>query len=133
MMKNKPGWYTDEHDGAWDRVKAAFRNDWEQTRHDFGSNTARDLDQNVNDTVRQATGTEDTFESREPAFRFGHAAQRQYGSQYSKWNDELDTKLRNDYGTDYDRDLPYIRRAFEYRYASTDNRQTEGDRARDVR
>ena len=41
---NKPSWYTDEHDMGWNRVKAAFANDWEQTKHDFGSKTARDLD-----------------------------------------------------------------------------------------
>lgn len=117
-MKNRPGWYTEEHDSNWNRVKAAFRNDWEQTRHDFGSDTARDLDQNVNDTVKQAAGKEDTFESREDAFRFGHAAQRQFRTQYPTWNNDLDTRLRQDYGDRYDRDRDDIRRAYEYRYAS---------------
>ena len=117
-MNKRPGWYTDEHDSSWERVKAAFRNDWEQTKHDFGSNTARDLDQNVDDTVKQAAGSEDAFEKREDAFRFGHAAQRQYRSQHPTWNDDLDTRLRQDYGDNYDRDRNYIRRAYEYRYAS---------------
>lgn len=58
-MKNRPSWYTAEHDQAWDRVKTAFRNDWEQTRHDFGSKTARDLNQDVDDTVKQAAGKEE--------------------------------------------------------------------------
>ena len=117
-MKNRPGWYTDEHDSAWDRVKNAFRNDWEQTRHDFGADTARDLDQDVGDTVRQAVGREDTFESHEPAFRFGHAAQRHYRSTYPTWNDDLDTRLRQEYGSEYERDRGFIRKAYEYRYAS---------------
>ena len=117
-MKNRPDWYNDESDRSWERVKAAFRNDWEQTKHDFGSNTARDLDQDVNDTVKQAVGSEDAFETREPAFRFGHAAQNQYRTKYPNWNDDLDQRLRQDYGSDYDRDRSYIRHAYEYRYGS---------------
>ena len=117
-MKNKPGWYTDEHDSAWNRVKAAFKNDWEQTKHDFGSDTARDLKQDVDDTVKQAVGSENAFENREQAFRFGHAAQRHYRSQYPTWNNELESRLRQDYGNEFDRDRPYIRHAYEYRYAS---------------
>ena len=31
-----PNWWSKEYDSAWDRVKAAFRRDWEQTKHDFG-------------------------------------------------------------------------------------------------
>lgn len=132
-MKNRPTWYTNDHDSMWERVKGAFRNDWEQTRHDFGSKTARDLDQDVDDTVKQAAGTEETFENREQAFRFGHAAQRQYRSQHSSWNDDLDRTLRNDYGSDYDRDRSYIRHAYEYRYASPDRGTTESEGLRDNR
>ncbi len=117
-MKNKPAWYTDEHDSTWDRVKAAFKNDWEQTKNDFGSKSARDLDQDVDDTVKQAAGSDDAFENREQAFRFGHAAQRQYRSQYPTWNNDLETRLRQDYGDGYDRDRPFIRHAYEYRYAA---------------
>ena len=127
-MNNRPSWYTDDHDNSWDRVKAAFRNDWEQTKHDFGSNTARDLDQDVDDTVKQAAGAQSTsregFEKHEPAFRFGHAAQRQYRTQYPTWNDDLDKKLRQDYGTDYDRDRDNIRNAYEYNYSSTSGAMT---------
>lgn len=112
---NRPKWYTDEHDSAWDRVKAAFGNDWEQTKRDFGSKSARELGQDVDDTVKQAAGADDAFENREQAFRFGYAAQRQYKTKYPSWNDELDTQLRNDYGQDYDRDRSYIRHAYEYR------------------
>ena len=117
-MRNKPGWYTDEHDNSWDRVKAAFRNDWEQTKHDFGSKNARDLNQDVDDTAKQAVGSDDAFENHEQAFRFGHAAQRQYRSQYPTWNDELDTRLRQDYGDNYERDRLHIRRAYEYRHST---------------
>jgi hypothetical protein len=117
-MQNRPTWYTDETDNGWNRVKAAFRNDWEQTKHDFGSKTAPDLKQDVDNTVKQATGSEDPFVKHEQAFRFGYGAQQHYRAQYPTWNNDLDTKLRQDYGTEYDRDRDYIRKAYEYRYGS---------------
>lgn len=123
-MKNRPAWYTDEHDSAWDRVKAAFRNDWEQTKHDFGSDSARDLNQDVDDTAKQALGSDDAFENREQAFRFGHAAQRQYRSQHPTWDDGLESRLRQDYGSDFDRDRSYIRRAYDFRYPTTSGTTT---------
>lgn len=115
---NRPKWYTDEHEGAWQRVKAAFGNDWEQTKRDFGSKSARELGQDVDDTVKQAAGASDGFENREQAFRFGYAAQQQYKTKYPTWNSELDTQLRTDYGSDYDRDRAFIRHAYEYRPAT---------------
>jgi hypothetical protein len=114
-MDHRPTWYTADTDNAWDRVKAAFRNDWEQTKHDFGSKTAPDLGQDVDDTVKQAAGTEDAFENHEQAFRFGYGAQRQYRAQYPTWNNDLETRLKQDYGTTFDSDRNYIRRAYEYR------------------
>ena len=127
---NRPRWYTDEYDSGWDRVKTAFSRDWEQTKHDFGSKTARDLDQDVGDTVKQATGADDRFESHEPAFRFGYAAQRNYRDRYPTWNNDLDTELRNDYGNDYDRDRSFIRHAYEYRYGGTTGGTDQRDESR---
>jgi len=114
-MKNKPTWYTNENDTAWERVRGAFRNDWEQTKHDFGSKRARDLDQDVDDTVKQAAGADDGFENHEQAFRFGYAARNHYKSRYPTWNNDLDQTLRTDYGDNYDLDRDYIRHAYEYR------------------
>lgn len=114
---NKPNWYTDEATNGWDRVKAAFGNDWEQTKRDFGSKNARELNQDVDDTVKQAVGASDGFENHEQAFRFGYAAQNHYRKDYPKWNNDLETKLRSDYGSDFDRDRDYIRHAYEYRYS----------------
>src|ERR1041385_177497 len=116
---NRPGWYKDEYDNSWQRVKAAFGNDWEQTKRDFGSKNARELNQDVDDTVKQAAGTKDAFENHEQAFRFGFAAQGHYQSQYPKWNRDLETRLRDDYGTRFDVDRDDIRRAYEYRHGST--------------
>ena len=118
-MFKRPSWYTNEQDSAWERTKAAFANDWEQTKHDFGSKTSRDLNQDVDDTVKQAAGSPDAFENHEQAFRFGYAAQRQYRTQYPTWNNDLETRLRQDYGNEFDRDRLYIRHAYEYRGGST--------------
>ncbi|HET7437021.1 MAG TPA: hypothetical protein VFN10_20090 [Thermoanaerobaculia bacterium] len=125
---NKPKWYTDEHDNGWQRVKTAFSRDWEQTKHDFGVKNARELGQDADDTVKQAAGATDGFDTHEDAFRFGYAAQSQYKTKHPTWNNDLDTQLRNDYGASYDRDRSYIRHAYEYR--GTGNTST-GDTSRD--
>ena len=132
-MNNRPTWYSTDFDNGWDRVKAAFRNDWEQTKHDFGSKKAPDLDQDATDTVKQATGSESPakgFDTHESAFRFGYAAQRHYRTEYPTWNNDLDTKLRSDYGNDYDRDRDYIRHAYDYRYGTTSSSDSSRDESR---
>ncbi len=40
------------------KVKEALKRDWEQTKHDLGKKGAPDLNQDVGDTVKQATGGE---------------------------------------------------------------------------
>jgi hypothetical protein len=115
-MKTRPKWYTDEQDSTWERIKKAFANDWEQTKADFGVDGNRDMDQDVDDTVKQMAGSDNAFENREQAFRFGHAAQSHYRKDYPKWNDDLDRKLRTDYNGDYDADRRYIRHAYSYKY-----------------
>lgn len=113
----KAAWQTDENLSTWERVKKAFANDWEQTKSDFGSDEARDMNQDADDTVKQMTGSDDAFENREQAFRFGYAAQQHYHSDYPSWNEDLDKKLRADYSGDYDKDRRYIQHAYGYKYA----------------
>lgn len=115
MNHKNPNWWTNDHDSRWDKVKTAFRRDWEQTRNDFGSDTARDLQQSAADTVKQATGRQPTysFDDLEPAFRYGYGAQHQHKS--SAWDDSLESTLRSEYGGDYTRDRDFIRRGYEYR------------------
>src|SRR5262245_6975114 len=110
--------YTDEELSAWERVKKAFANDWEQTKADFGSKAARDMDQDVDDTVKQMAGTRDAFENREQAFRFGFTAQQRYQKKFPQWNESLDTQLRSEYDGDYEADREYIRHAYDRRYNS---------------
>jgi hypothetical protein len=106
--------YTTDELSTWDRIKAAFANDWEQTKSDFGSKTARDMDQDVDDTVAQMAGSDSGFENREQAFRFGYTAHGRYGKDHADWNGDLDTRLRDEYDGDYDADRAFIRHAYEY-------------------
>src|SRR5262245_26001438 len=99
----RPTWWKSEYDSAWDRVKAAFRRDWDQTKHDFGGDDP-DLDQDVDDTVKQAAGKQPippsgvpNFEEYEPAFKFGYGARRHYGSKFHNWNADLENNLKRDY------------------------------------
>lgn len=108
--------YTDDELSSWERIKKAFANDWEQTKADFGSDEARDMDQDVDDTLKQAVGADDAFENREQAFRFGHVAHQRYHNDFDQWNDDLDQRLRQEYPGDYDQDRPYIRHAYVYKY-----------------
>jgi len=122
---NAPSWWKNDYDSAWDRVKEAFRRDWEQTKHDWGGN-APDLKQDVNDTVGQAVGTkpvppptQPNYEDDEPAYRFGYGARRHYGENYRDWDDRLESQLRRDWETTYpndnwDRRRSAIRRGWDF-------------------
>lgn len=127
----RPAWYTDEDDTAWNKVKAAFRRDWKQTKHDFGGNEP-DLDQEVGDTVSQATGnapippgnaktphnregTLDAYnDDDEPAYRYGYAASRHFSNQ--DWDTETEAMLQRDWGDqpDWQRRSDAIRRGWTY-------------------
>ncbi len=105
--RKDPQWWDASHESAWDRVKAAFKRDWDQTKHDFGGNQP-DTDQDVNDTVKQAMGKQPipprgapAYEDEEMAYRFGYGARRRYGSRYPTWDDRLEAELRRDWDTTY--------------------------------
>jgi hypothetical protein len=120
-----PKWWTQEHDSSWDRVKAAFKRDWDQTKHDMGG-AQPDTKQNAKDTVNQASGTqavpprgETVYEKAEPAYRFGYGARSQYGSKYSAWNKDLETELKRDWtttnpGSTWDSNASYIRSGWDF-------------------
>lgn len=100
-----PIWWNDEHTSSWDRVKEAMKRDWEQTKADFGAG-GRDIDQDVGDTVRQATGKEAIPPQSQPSlgwdvaeqpFAYGYEARRHYGSQFDRWDDRVETQLRQDW------------------------------------
>jgi hypothetical protein len=102
-----PKWWNEEHDSTWERVKAAMKRDWEQTKADVSSK-GKELDQDVDDTVKQAAGKqpippmgtpnpEDDFKTNEEAYRYGVGAQEHYGSAYRDWDDRLEGKLREEW------------------------------------
>lgn len=123
--RRDPEWWTDEHTSSWDRVKEAFRRDWEQTKHDFGAG-GKDLKQDVPDTLAQAAGTrsvppptQPNYEADEPAARFGYGARRYYGDRYPRWNSDLETRLRQDWDAsmsdaDWERHRSLVRRGWDY-------------------
>jgi hypothetical protein len=132
-----PQWWTKENDSAWERVKEAFKRDWDQTKHDMGGRQP-DTAQNVNDTVKQASGNqpipprgEPVYEKAEPAYRFGYGARAYYGNRFSTWDDKLETELQRDWRStnpqgNWDEDVEYIRQGWEYE--ETDD-QTEERKA----
>lgn len=122
-----PTWWTKENDSAWERTKAAFKRDWDQTKHDMGGKQP-DTNQNVNDTVKQASGKEaipprgvPVYEEVEPAYRFGYGARSHYRDKYSTWNKDLEADLRRDWSatnpnraTQWEADSKYIRRGWDF-------------------
>jgi hypothetical protein len=99
----------DEHRGTWERVKAAVRRDWEQTKRDLsGGARGRDLDQGAMDTLRQMFGTQPVppegeptgvdldidWEGAEPATRFGYTEADKYPSD---WNRDVEERLASDW------------------------------------
>ncbi|MFT3839122.1 MAG: DUF2171 domain-containing protein [Myxococcaceae bacterium] len=124
-------WKENEHGMAWGRVKDALRRDWEQTKKDLGVKSARELHQNVGDTVRQAAGKEvipvadlpnprpsSDWANVEPALQYGVGAQREYGQKYNEWDDQLENRLSTEWdssktGRSFDDVKPYVRKGWE--------------------
>jgi hypothetical protein len=123
-----PTWWTKDEDSAWERTKAAFKRDWDQTKHDLGGKQP-DTNQNEKDTVKQAAGKDPipprgqpAYEQVEPAYRFGYGARSYYGKKYSKWDSNLENELRRDWSSTYperaknwDADAEYIRYGWNYK------------------
>jgi hypothetical protein len=120
-----PNWWTTENDSSWEKVKAAFKRDWDQTKHDFGGRQP-DTAQNVNDTVKQASGNQPipprgtpVYEKIEPAYRFGYGARSYYSQKYPKWDTKLEAELQRDWQASYPQgnwgeDVEYIRYGWDY-------------------
>jgi hypothetical protein len=121
-----PDWWNSNHTSAWERVKAAFKRDWDQTKHDFGGDTP-DTDQDVPDTIAQAAGKQPipprgtpVFEDEEPAYRFGYGARSHYGDRYSAWDDRVEAELEREWTRSNHGDWPRyrnaVRRGWEYEH-----------------
>ena len=142
-MNWKPAWWKQEmHGNAWDRVREAMRRDWEQTKKDLGIKGGHELNQNVDDTVKQMAGKQPIppadkanpakvigdWNDVEMPLGYGYGARQQYGNQYPAWNQELEGKLRSDWEATGDKPThkwndvkDYVRRGFEYKGGSRDS------------
>jgi len=121
-MNTNPKWWNEEHTSAWDRVKAALKRDWEQTKADFHAG-GKDLDQDVPDTIKQAVGKQvippagvPNWEEVEPAGRYGVGARNHYGEH--DWDDRLESKLKEEWsdlksGRTWDEVKSVVRRGWE--------------------
>ena len=122
-------WNAKKHGAAWDRIKEAMRRDWEQTKADFSDTAGEELDQDVDDTVKQADGKapipppgvpNPDFDDNEIPLEYGFGAHIQYGDLYQDWNDDLERQLESDWdakqtGRPFHEVKPYVRRGWEYR------------------
>ena len=135
-MKWQPAWWNESHASAWDRVKEAMRRDWEQTKHDLHIKGGHELNQDVADTVKQATGTEPIpaddrlnppkvvgeWNDVEVPLGYGFAARDKYGKQHTAWTNELETTLKGEWdaarsatGRGWDDVKEHVRRGYEYK------------------
>lgn len=136
-----PSWHKDEHASKWDLVKEAVRRDWQQTKHDLHMG-GHELNQNVGDTVKQASGKEAVpsinrpnppkvigdlsgeWEQVEQPVEYGYSARNQFGSQHASWDEELEQDLRREWESPknaaaktrkWDEVKPYIRHGYDYK------------------
>lgn len=101
----RANWWAPEHTSAWDRVKTAFRRDWEQTKARIGAAPPPAGGQEAGDTMAQITGRQDVapvanFEADEPAFRYGYGAAQHYRDR--EWGPGVEGELRSNYGGIWD-------------------------------
>jgi hypothetical protein len=129
-----PKWWTTQNDSAWERVKAAFKRDWDQTKHDVGGKQP-DTNQGVSDTVKQASGKEaipprgvPNYEDAEVGYRFGYGARSKYGTKYRNWEPGLERQLEADWSETYgNRNWPayhdLVRRGWDYEESERHERE----------
>ncbi|AKT44039.1 hypothetical protein [Chondromyces crocatus] len=100
-----PKWWNDETTSGWTRVKEALHRDWEQTKADFSKHGGQELDQNVKDTVKQATGQQPIpppgvpntdWEHEEQGLRYGWGAAGHYRD-HAEWNEGVESKLKTEW------------------------------------
>jgi hypothetical protein len=125
ITQKTPTWWTSENDSAWDRVKAAFKRDWDQTQRDMGAKKP-ETNQSAKHTLKQAAGKEAippegayVFDNLEPAYRFGYGARSHFGDQYEEWDKEVEGTLRREWletypDRDWDEDVEYVRYGWDY-------------------
>ncbi len=131
----QPKWYSEEHVTAWTRIKEALRRDWEQTKHDLGLPGGHELNQDAEDTIKQAARTEPIpaddqpnrpkvigrWDEAEYPIGYGYTAKRAFGAEHPVWNEGLEQKLRAEWEARKDKTqerwedvLVFVRYGYEY-------------------
>jgi hypothetical protein len=121
-----PRWWNEEHESAWERVKAALRRDWEQTKADL-TKGGTELNQGIGDTIAQAVGKQpipppdqptpdEDWNRAEQALRYGHGARSHYATE-NEWNEGLEARLRDEWtdlgtGRSWDEARPHVQRGW---------------------
>jgi hypothetical protein len=120
-----PKWWVDRTDTTWNRIKAAFRRDWEQTKSDLSlGHAGEELDQNLVDTLKQMSGSDPLPPTNEPtgvdlevskaeperAFEVGYNAAAHYSGE---WTPTVESRLRADWtenspGAFWDNNRTYV-------------------------
>lgn len=135
-LAGKPRWWTASHNSAWEHVRDAVKREWEAaerhsdvdqevdtaSEHTLGD-TRFDSGEPRNVEVDRAAEIPDddfepaSFEHIEPALRYGAGARQQY-PEYTVWTEDLEARLRRDWGEANDesawgRIKAYVRRGWE--------------------
>ena len=134
----QPKWWTKDHASAWERAREAMKRDWEQTKHDVRLG-GRDLDQDVDDTVKQAAGKQPipspaqpntpggypanapSWDEAEEPLAYGYGAAQRYGTS-GAWDDRVEADLRTEWesehrsglGAKWDHVKTLVRRGFDH-------------------
>lgn len=136
----RPSWWDGQYDSTWERVKEALKRDWEQTKRDFGKR-GPDLNQDVDDTLRQAAGkqpippstatpnaSDEGRDYSEEAVRYGYGAGlADVYRTHTAWSDRLETDLQREW-TDLKVGRPWnevrtgVRHGFEHARSSSRDR-----------
>jgi hypothetical protein len=104
-------WHNEVNTSAWDSIKEAVRRDWEQTKFDLGLPGGHELNQNVVDTLKQATQTASippddrpnppkvigAWDEAEYPIGYGYSARRDLSSEHPTWNEGIEQRLQADW------------------------------------
>ena len=102
-MTKDPGWWSEQHESTWSRLKSALRRDWEQTKADFTRKAKR---------PPAGVPNEPNWDEIESSYRYGVGARRQFEQWDEGKLDEDWTELKN--GRSWTEVKSSVRHAWDY-------------------
>lgn len=133
-LSSRPQWWTDKHSSTWDRVKAALRRDWEQTKADFSSDSgavrvkaqgkiaseqqaAREKIAEAQRKASERVASVRDWNQVESAIQYGYGARLQYADSPT-WDDQLESRLRHEWtqlknGDTWEDVQPHVRHGWD--------------------